>query len=444
MRRGGAHPLRILQVPNGYPHRAYGGVELHTYELCRALSERGHALSVFTRVSEPSRQDGETIDEEVEGVPVRSVVNDFKRGRFVDHWRSEAVGRVFERTLDEWRPEVVHFQHLIGLSCDLPAIARRRGLRVVATVHEYWYACQRVMLQHADGSPCGGPATADCEACVLGDEPRPPRPGWRERAAAALRGALRGVPAVGSPASRERFAALSAALGCYERTLTPSRFVIEEMARLGMPLRRARAVPLGIDVAAFPPPSAPAPLPVTAERPLRVAFVGQLLPHKGPHVLLEALARLPGLPIRLDLHGRRWPDHAYEARLGPLLAAEPRARVHGRFAEGALPGLLAEADVVAVPSTCAESYGIATRQAHLAARPVLSADRGALPESLNDGEDGLLLPAGDAAAWAAALSRLATDADLLERLCAGARRARDRVPSMADYAARVEAELYRA
>jgi glycosyltransferase involved in cell wall biosynthesis len=159
-------------------------------------------------------------------------------------------------------------------------------------------------------------------------------------------------------------------------------------------------------------------------------------------VLLEALRLVPDLPLQVDFHGRRWPDREYDALLAPLLAAEPRATYHGRFPDGALPRILGGLDVLVVPSTCAESFGIAAREAHLAGRPVLSTDRGALPESIRDGADGLLVPGEDPVAMAAAIRRLATDRDLLGRLLAGARRARPLVKSMDDYAAEVEQELY--
>lgn len=437
--------MHILQVANGFPHRAYGGVELHTYQLCRALRRRGHAVSVFTRHSDLGSPDGTVVDEVVDELPVRSVVNDFKGSEFVYHYLSEPVRAAFARTLAELRPDVVHFQHLIGLSADLPGTARAAGVRTVATVHEYWYACQRVMLQYADGSRCAGPASASCIDCVMSEAGKAGRPepiSASTRAAASLRRLLGGIPAAGPKQNRHRFHALRDALRRYERIVTPSRFVIDELGRQGMPLVGAVAVPLGVETEGCPEPAAVPPLPISAERPLRLGFVGQHLGHKGPHTLLEAMRLVPDLPLRADFHGLRWPDRDYDARLAPRFAAEPRAVYRGRFPQGALPGLLAEIDVLVVPSTCPESFGIAIREAHLAGRPVISTDRGALPESIRDGEDGLLVPAEDPAAMAGAIRRLVTVPGLLERLLVGALRARGRVKSMDAYAAEMESLLY--
>src|SRR5690606_1150291 len=142
----------------------------------------------------------------------------------------------------------------IGLSADLPAVAAEAGASVVATVHEYWYACQRVMLQYADGGRCGGPATASCIACVMSDEgkrARPPRSSLAARLGAQLRGRFGGPAAVGPEENRARFRALRAALDRYERITTPSRFVVDELGRQGMPIERAAVLPLGVAKEAF-------------------------------------------------------------------------------------------------------------------------------------------------------------------------------------------------
>ncbi|MBM4270134.1 MAG: glycosyltransferase [Deltaproteobacteria bacterium] len=429
--------MRILQVANGYPHRAYGGVELHTQRLAAALRERGHELAVFTRTSDLTLVDGTLFDETVDGVPVRTVVNDFKGGAFRDHYRNERVREELVRFAREVRPDVVHVQHLIGLSADLPEAARALSIPVVATIHEYWYVCQRVMLQHRDGRPCRGPSHESCIDCVRmpngAEAPRPVHPD----AGASV--------AVGPEENRDRFRALASAIAAFERIVTPSQFVIDEYARQGMPLppERTRAVSLGVDRGGFDK-VAPVPDPrVRAERPLRLGFVGHQLHHKGPHVLVEALRRVPDLPIELSLWGTEWPDHPYDATLRDLVAREPRARRCGRFADGGLPDVLASFDVLVVPSTCPESFGIATREAFLAGRPVLTSDRGALPESVRDGIDGLVVAGEDPDALAAALLRLVTEPRLLETLVFGAAASRERVKTMASYAAEIEGFLYR-
>ncbi len=434
--------MRILQVSNGYPHRAYGGVELHTYRLCAALRARGHELAVFTRRSDLTEPDGDAIDEMVDGVSVRSVVNDFKAGGFRDHYLNERVAQQFREYLREVSPDVIHFQHLIGLSADLPTIAREYGVRVVASVLDYWYVCQRVMFQHRDGSSCAGPAARSCIACVLADGAPPV--GLREGLGAGLRSLAAPAVASGPRENRHRFEALRGALSAFERIDTCARFVVDEFARQGMPFPadRTRVIALSIDRDGFSAPTAPLDLPVRPDRPLRLGFVGHALFHKGPHILLEALRLLPGRPIQVELWGKRHVGDPYDERLATLLSQEPRATHQGRFADGALPELLRGLDVLAVPSTCIETYGLATREAFAAGRPVVSTDRGALLESVREGVDGLLVPGEDPQAMADALARLVDEPDLLPKLSRGAAESGSGVKSMDQYAAEIEEFLY--
>jgi glycosyltransferase involved in cell wall biosynthesis len=439
-----ADSMRILQVSNGYPPRAYGGVETHTQRLSRVLQGHGHSVRIFTRHSDPEAHDGDVLAEVVDGLAVTSVVNDARGGDFRDHFLSTGVAEAFRREIENIRPDIVHFQHLIGLSADLPMIASDAGVRCVATVHEYWYACHRVMLQRADLTPCAGPLHRDCVACVSGEaasrEERTTASGDRRR---WLPRFLRQEPttAAGPPVADQRFQMLRGALDTYDRIATPSQFVIDELQRHGMLLPKAstKAIALGLPRPTTPA-TAPRTTPISATHPLRITFIGHLLPHKGPHVLLAALQQLKDLPIQLELHGRRWEQHPYETMLGPLLREEPRAKAYGTFADEDLPEILARTDALVVPSTCPESFGLATREAMLAGRPVVSSNRGALPESIRNEQDGLLVPGEDAEALAVALRRLVEEEGLLTRLSQGVRRAS--IATMETYAVAIERFLY--
>ena len=83
-----------------------------------------------------------------------------------------------------------------------------------------------------------------------------------------------------------------------------------------------------------------------------------------------------------------------------------------------LPGILAELDVLVVPSI-AETYSLAAREALSAGLPVIASDGGALPEAIEHERNGFLFPTGNVEALAACMQRLIDDPDLLEGLRAG-------------------------
>jgi glycosyltransferase involved in cell wall biosynthesis len=162
---------------------------------------------------------------------------------------------------------------------------------------------------------------------------------------------------------------------------------------------------------------------------LRLLTVGRLSYFKGIDVLLRALVDVPG--AQLTIIGDGECRDALE-RLARELAIQARVAFAGRIdmdGAGAGAATIAEAyaqcDVFCLPSTDrAESFGLVLLEAMRAQRAVVAS---AIPGSgvghvVRDGETGLLVPPGDAAALAAALRRLGDDVALRERLAAAGRR----------------------
>lgn len=152
------------------------------------------------------------------------------------------------------------------------------------------------------------------------------------------------------------------------------------------------------------------------------AVIGQLIPRKGHRILLAAL------PHVLARHPRwrvvffgRGPLEAELRREIARLGLDGRVRLAGFRAELAacLPGI----DVVIHPAL-KEGLGLAVLEAMSAGVPVIAAAAGGLPDVVEDGVSGLLVPAGDADALRRAAERLFANAAERERLGrAGRRRA---------------------
>lgn len=177
---------------------------------------------------------------------------------------------------------------------------------------------------------------------------------------------------------------------------------------------RARVILGGVDAERFSPP------PGDATREKTALFVGRLIPHKGVDRVVEALP--PGL--KLKIVGR-----PYDARY----AADLRRLAEGRdveFVHDADDARLVEeyrrARCVVLPSVYRTRYGDETTVPELLGQTLLEgmaagaatiATRVAsLPEVVEDGETGILVPPDDSDAMRDALARLAEDADLAARM----------------------------
>jgi glycosyltransferase involved in cell wall biosynthesis len=156
-----------------------------------------------------------------------------------------------------------------------------------------------------------------------------------------------------------------------------------------------------------------------------VLTTARLDPQKGHPVLLRAARELPGVVFALAGDG---PDRVALEGQAAALGIGDRVLFLGHRTD--VPELLAACDVFVLPSLF-EGSSLALLEAMGAGRAVLSSAIGGTGELVVDGEDGVLVPPGDAQALAAGLRKLLDDPALRARLAerAGRRVARDFTPA---------------
>ena len=186
------------------------------------------------------------------------------------------------------------------------------------------------------------------------------------------------------------------------------------LLELGAPAGQTLVLPMGADVDGVRATGAG-----VVRCPGRVLFVGRLVEKKGLAVLLEALRSVP-VGWSLDVVG----DGPLRAGLEARAAGLP-VRFLGQLTKDDLARAYAGCDLLVAPSVPAASgdqdgLPVALLEAMSAGCPVVASRIAGIDEAVVDGETGLLVPPGDAAALAAALSRLLGDPDLRDRLGAAA------------------------
>jgi glycosyltransferase involved in cell wall biosynthesis len=136
-----------------------------------------------------------------------------------------------------------------------------------------------------------------------------------------------------------------------------------------------------------------------------VGLFGRLTPWKGQHVLIRALAELPGVQAVI-VGDALFGETGYRDELVALAASLGVAgRVHWLGHRPDVPALMAAVDLVVHTSTAGEPFGRVIVEGMLAGRPVLASDHGASRELL--GEDTLaLVPPDDPQALAGAVRRM--------------------------------------
>ena len=152
------------------------------------------------------------------------------------------------------------------------------------------------------------------------------------------------------------------------------------------------------------------PLPPPTGRP-RFLFLGQLVQRKGLDVLVRAFARMTK-DAELLLVGGNWADPGYPQALISLMnELGVRNRIHCENHRKDAAALIAASDVLVLPSL-SEARPRVIIEAMCGGRPVIATKVGGIPEMIQDGVTGLLVPPSEVDPLSAALDQLAGSSDL--------------------------------
>jgi phosphatidylinositol alpha-1,6-mannosyltransferase len=198
-------------------------------------------------------------------------------------------------------------------------------------------------------------------------------------------------------------------------------FAAEQLMRAyGQPRERIAVIGNGVDIARFRPlPSDPARRAALGVERRRVILAPtRLVPRKGVDRLIEAMpAILEHHPDALLLIAG---DGAQRRELETLAAGGAAVRFLGAVGTAEMPGLYAEAEIVALPNRAepGESDGapLVFLEAGACRRPVIGGRAGGTAELVEDGVNGLLVDGESTPAVAAAVLRLLGDPPLAGRL----------------------------
>jgi glycosyltransferase involved in cell wall biosynthesis len=438
--------LRILFVAHNFLPNHTGGTEVYTLQLGQHFQRMGHVVSVFSAEKDIGLPDLTLRRRDYGGLEVDELINNLYFEEFADTWTHPAVDRLFDRVLEERKPDVVHFQHLLYLSVGCVEQVRRRRIPVIFTLHDYWLQCPRYGQRvHADGSICHTIDFGRCAQCLARFRYRQTpveqvagaaiaalrqrtglnlAPAARALQQSALRsGAHEGKFDEGrlNPAQVElrhqellaRDQALRQRLvPNVHRFLSPSLFLRDRFIEWGIPAEQILFLRTGVDLEAFG-----AVRRVPSER-VRVGFIGTLIPAKGPHVLLSAWGLLPEdlrKRAELTIYG---PSRHYPEYLGELqrTARQVGASLGGALSREEVPRALGEIDLLVVPSLWYENSPLVIVEAITTRTPLLVSNLGALMELVRPGVTGLHFRAGDVHDLAAQLERLLRNPAELTRL----------------------------
>ena len=397
--RAGSCNVRIILLSDRIPPESVGGAGKAAWSLACGLRDAGHQVHVVAATTE------EPFEEVREAIPTYHLRSQYPTSlrAWLSLYNPQTIlplRRVFARI----HPDVVNAHNVHrDLSYHSLTIARRLGLPVVYTAHDVMPFAYAKLTHFIDPSRCGV------------DSPEQYRlPRFHN---------LKQMRFYFNP-FRNHLITRTINRDVHERVC------VSEVLRQALEANRLRefsVVHNGLDPTTFEVPER-----VIDELRRRLGLVGRRVvlfggrpsKAKGFKQLLQALdrvvQRVPSVTL-LVLFPRPLSEMSIDFTSFPHLRSEHK-REAGWLSGDELVGAFHLADVVTVPSTCLDSFGMMNLEAMAAGKPAVSTCYGGSPEVIIDGQTGYIINPFDTATFANRLARLLTDHELQRRMGETARR----------------------
>lgn len=418
--------MTIVIVIHTLPRYSVGGSELCAVALAAELAKRHRVVVCAGR---PAHLRSQPRQEPGPGYAIEWIDADPSRApTFEAAYENTSIETQFDEIVRRVAPEIAHFHGIWTLSNNLPLIARRRGVGVVFTLHDFWLMCPRGQrLRPSDLSQCHEIDVQRCGNCLASwiSPARLPSRAHVARLFGAERPPLKTIavqvharlfrrPRRADPITHvERYHAKSRELvDSVDLFVAPSRFLAAEFARhFGVAGDRLVYSDNGIDTAHF----ADASYKETSSV-VRFGFLGSWMPSKGLHVLIDAFRGLTENARLVIFGGPPHGDAGDYARGLQHAADDRRITIRGRIAPEQRPAAFRSIDVLVVPSLWYENAPLTIREAFASHTPVVASRCGGMAESVRDDADGLLFAPGSVSDLRRVLRRLIHEPDLIPRL----------------------------
>jgi glycosyltransferase involved in cell wall biosynthesis len=401
--------MKILQIVHGFPPKNIAGTEVYTHSLSSELA-KNHEVFVFHRVNDWHASEYEILRKKEGNLNIVTINNTFRLcNTFEDTYQNDQIAEKFSYVLDEIMPDIVHIQHLLYLSITIIKKIKERRLPIVFTLQDYWMFCPQGQLFKKNLTSCQNQDLDECADCVRYQL------GIRRNISSIYHFFKQHLPEKLCFVSKNLYLSFAKCFWMKQKNtekslidriffmreicsqvdlfIAPSEFIKNKFIEFGIREEKIKHLPYGIpkvDVRKVPP----APSEIT-----RFGFIGNLLPAKGVHILIQSFNAIDPDRAELKIYGRA---SSYKSSLenykGSIKKAARHKNIHwmGGVDNEEISRVLKNLDILIVPSLWDENSPLVIQEAFLAKVPVIASRLGGIPELVKDNINGLLFKAGDA------------------------------------------------
>lgn len=386
----------------------YHGTETYTLALAKSLRAMGHEPVVVSGIFQSEKKaDALVTYYEYQGIRVCCIDKNYiPHSSFGETYYQPKMRQVHKDILQELRPDIIHVTHLRNHTAALLEAAQDLAIPTMATFTDFFGFCDNNKLEAADGSLCSGPnpQRTNCFACCVKIGIRRAYPALSEQTLNKIAPLMQWGSTLFNwvhklPLLRHSWLSallrdvkarpklLSDRYAFYRAIIAPTRFLQSAYERNGLTTAPIYKIHFGVDLDRRPK-QVPSP-----SVPIRFGFIGQIAPHKGTALLVEAFCRLPPSNCELHIYGAEGQFPAYTQAMKEHSADFP-VFFRGTFPSEQMRQVLDEMDFLVIPSTWYENSPLVLLDALASHTPVIVSDVEGLTEFLEQSRNGYVFARG--------------------------------------------------
>lgn len=354
--------MKILLVTHFFPPGHLGGTEILTFDLAKQLQAKGHEVLVLCGEGWDSAPDYkiQPVDEIYQGISVQRLHFNWTKApdvfRFL--YNNPEVFHHISELIEQFKPDILHITSCYTLSASIIDAAKKKSVPVLLSATDFWFLCARNTLLRTDDSLCPGPEDPwECAQCLMESTKFYQ---WSknllpQNLQLSLLKTTGKIPAItNQPGFRgmlgnweERFEFLEKMLDKVDRIITANHFLRDKFIEFGVEPEKISFSSYGLDTS-----WARGFETKTPSNHLRLGFIGQILPFKGPQLLLKAIKAIPDENrIQVKIFGNLEKTPGFGEKLRQMAGNDPRIAFLGTFDNNLMGEVLSEIDYLVVPST---------------------------------------------------------------------------------------------
>ena len=411
--------MRVLQVVHGFPPKQRAGTEIYTYYLSKELAKNHEVHVLYPKLEHVKKPTFLSFNRE------NLVLHELKyptsrMQRFINMlffentYINKEIEDLFRTLITDIDPNIIHFEHLIGLSSTFIEIAGELKIPTVITLHDYWFICPNIQLLKYDYTICNGPKANKCHKC------------WIKKHSKTLSEALNKyyIPEFltlkpfetilkflnSMKKFEKRIEYMKSILLKVDKIIAPSQFLREIFIKYGIPQDKIIYSENGYNLDIF---KGFRKKKKNTDKVI-FGFAGGITRHKGIHVLIDAFINVPEDKAELRIYGNYDLNSKYIKELLEKIKGKRNIKLMGRFEDVKIP--YSEIDILIVPSIWHETGGpLVVREALATRTPVVASRVGSIPELIINNFNGLLFEPGDSKDLYDKIMQIIENPDLIEK-----------------------------